>query len=90
MENLTELQPYSVLMSVYGGENAAFFEQSLESLYIQTYPADEVVLVCDGALDKELNDVIAVYSEKFGGRLVVNRLESHGQMCKHRACSLQK
>ena len=22
MENLTELQPYSVLMSVYGGENA--------------------------------------------------------------------
>ena len=45
MENLTELQPYSVLMSVYGGENAAFFEQSLESLYIQTYPADEVVLV---------------------------------------------
>ena len=82
MENLTELQPYSVLMSVYGGENAAFFEQSLESLYIQTYPADEVVLVCDGALDKELNDVIAVYSEKFGGRLVVNRLESHGGTAK--------
>ena len=40
------------------------------------------MLVCDGALDKELNDVIAVYSEKFGGRLVVNRLESHGGTAK--------
>lgn len=82
MENLTELQPYSVLISVYGGENANFFAQSLESLYIQTYPADEIVLVCDGALDKALDDVIAKYSEKFGGRLTVHRLESHGGTAK--------
>lgn len=82
MENLTELQPYSVLISVYGGENADFFAQSLESLYIQTYPADEIVLVCDGALDKALDDVIAKYSEKFGGRLTVHRLESHGGTAK--------
>ncbi len=82
MENLTELQPYSVLMSVYGSENANFFAQSLESLYIQTYPADEIVLVCDGVLDKALNDVIAQYCEKFGGRLTVHRLESHGGTAK--------
>lgn len=82
MENLTELQPYSVLISVYGGENADFFAQSLESLYIQTYPADEIVLVCDGALDKALDDVIAKYNEKFGGRLTVHRLESHGGTAK--------
>lgn len=65
MEEKTELQPYSVLMSVYSGENADFFAQSLESLYIQTYPADEIVLVCDGALNKALDKVIAGYSEKF-------------------------
>ena len=34
MENRTELQPYSVLMSVYSGENPEFFAQSLESLYL--------------------------------------------------------
>ena len=35
MENKAELQPYSVLMSVYSGEIPEFFAQSLESLYIQ-------------------------------------------------------
>ncbi len=82
MEEKTELQPYSVLMSVYSGENADFFAQSLESLYIQTYPADEIVLVCDGALNKALDKVIAGYSEKFSGRLKVHRLESHGGTAK--------
>ena len=82
MENITELQPYSVLMSVYGGENAEFFAQSLESLYVQTYPADEIVLVCDGELDEALNNVIDAYSTKFGGRLKVHRLESHGGTAK--------
>ena len=37
MENRTELQPYSVLMSVYSGENPEFFAQSLESLYAVSY-----------------------------------------------------
>ena len=55
MENRTELQPYSVLMSVYSGENPEFFAQSLESLYIQTYPADEIVVVCDGGLNEQLD-----------------------------------
>lgn len=82
MENITELQPYSVLMSVYGGENAEFFAQSLESLYVQTYPADEIVLVCDGELNEALDKVIAEYSEKFSGRLKVHRLESHGGTAK--------
>lgn len=82
MEEKTELQPYSVLMSVYSGENAEFFAQSLESLYIQTYPADEIVLVCDGALNEALDKVIAEYDEKFFGRLKVHRLESHGGTAK--------
>ena len=58
MENRTELQPYSVLMSVYSGENPEFFAQSLESLYVQTYPADEIVVVCDG----ELNEHCLLYT----------------------------
>ena len=58
MENRTELQPYSVLMSVYSGENPEFFAQSLESLYTQTYPADEIVVVCDGELNEQLDGVL--------------------------------
>ena len=82
MEEKTELQPYSVLMSVYGGENPEFFEKSLESLYVQTYPADEIVLVCDGKLNAELDKLIALYEEKFSGKLKVHRLKEHGGTAK--------
>ena len=82
MENKTELQPYSVLMSVYSGEKPEFFAQSLESLYTQTYPADEIVVVCDGGLNEQLDGVLEQYSEKFGGKLKIHRLESHGGTAK--------
>ena len=82
MENKAELQPYSVLMSVYSGEIPEFFAQSLESLYIQTYPADEIVVVCDGELNEQLDGVLEQYSEKFGGKLKIHRLESHGGTAK--------
>ena len=82
MENRTELMPYSVLMSVYAGENPDFFRESLESLCVQTYPADEIVLVCDGGLTEELDIIIAEYEEKFSGRLKVHRLAEHGGTAK--------
>lgn len=69
-------------MSVYSGENPEFFAQSLESLYIQTYPADEIVVVCDGGLNEQLDGVLEQYSEKFGGKLKIHRLESHGGTAK--------
>ena len=55
-------------MSVYSGEKPEFFAQSLESLYTQTYPADEIVVVCDGELNEQLDGVLEQYSEKFGGK----------------------
>ena len=65
MENRTELQPYSVLMSVYSGEKPEFFAQSLESLYTQTYPADEIVVVCDGELNEGSNWEAAMSAAQF-------------------------
>ena len=73
MENKAELQPYSVLMSVYSGEIPEFFAQSLESLYIQTYPADEIVVVCDGGLNEQLDGVLEQYSEKFALKVTAAR-----------------
>lgn len=49
---------YSVLMSVYYKEKPEFLRQSMESIYRQTIPTDDFVLVCDGPLTKELDDVI--------------------------------
>ncbi len=73
MENRI-LKPYSVLMSVYKGENNEYFKASMDSLCNQTYPADEIVLVCDGPLTEELDKSISEYKEKLGDVLKVIQL----------------
>lgn len=59
------LPPYSVVMSVYIDEKPKFFRESLESIFAQTYSPSEVILVCDGELTDELNDVISEFSSKY-------------------------
>jgi glycosyltransferase involved in cell wall biosynthesis len=49
---------FSVLMSVYSKENPVFLTQALDSLLNQTLRPAEIVLVKDGLLSKELDDVI--------------------------------
>lgn len=39
---------YSVLMSVYYKEHPDYLRQSMQSIYDQTVPTDDFVLVCDG------------------------------------------
>jgi glycosyltransferase involved in cell wall biosynthesis len=51
----------SVLMSVYDKESPAYLCQSLNSLAIQTLPADEVVIVEDGPLGEPLAATIDAY-----------------------------
>ena len=52
---------YSVLMPVYRGERAAFFREALNSMLNQTVPPAEMVVVCDGPLTPELDEVLADY-----------------------------
>lgn len=55
---------FSVLMSVYNRELPTYLAQSLDSLAAQTRLADEVVIIKDGVLGTELDQVISRYSEK--------------------------
>lgn len=54
----------SVLISVYHKEKASYFSESLLSVYNQTHQADEVVIVHDGPLTKELYSVLDVWKIK--------------------------
>ena len=54
----------SVLISVYSKERPDFLEQSLDSIFTQTMPPDEVVLVEDGPLTAALDAVIEQYTQK--------------------------
>ncbi|MEG0844249.1 MAG: glycosyltransferase [Romboutsia sp.] len=52
---------FSVLMSVYKNEKATYLEQSIKSVLNQTLKPSEIVIVKDGPLTKELDDVINKY-----------------------------
>ena len=72
------MQNYSVLMSVYHKEKPEYLRQAIESIQLQTVPASDFVLVCDGPLNPELDAVIAVKQQEMGMTLNVGRLEKNG------------
>lgn len=60
---MVEKQKFSVLFSVYFKEKPEFFDKALESIYNQTVKADEWVIVHDGPISQELQDVIDKYKQ---------------------------
>ena len=68
---------YSVLMSVYARERPGFLAQSMESIWGQTVPTDDLVLVCDGPLTEGLDRVIGQMEEAHPKELQVVRLKEN-------------
>lgn len=68
---------YSVLMSVYCKEKPEFLRQSMQSIYNQTIPTDNFVLVCDGPLNTELYEVIEEQKKIFQDILQLVLLEKN-------------
>ncbi|MFX3661702.1 MAG: glycosyltransferase [Ectobacillus sp.] len=56
---------YSVLMSLYIKEKPEYLKQSIDSMLNQTLRPDEIVIVKDGPLTDELEEVLRGYSEKY-------------------------
>ncbi|WP_459189884.1 glycosyltransferase [Parabacteroides sp. APC149_11_2_Y6] len=69
---------YSVLISVYVKDNPCFFRQSLDSILNQTLSPDEIILVKDGPLTKELDMVIDEYVNKYSIFKVIPLLLNQG------------
>ena len=69
---------YSVLMSVYVKEKAIFLREAMNSIWDQTVPTDDFVLVCDGPLTAKLDAVIGEMEKAYPGTLQVVRLEKNG------------
>lgn len=59
------LPSYSALMCVYDKEIPAHFNDSLESMLMQSYPPDDFVLVCDGKLTNELNIIAKSFESEY-------------------------
>lgn len=71
------MQSFSVLLSLYHKENAEFLRQSLDSIFNQSVPPTEVVLVLDGPLTSELETVVGKY-QKTHAELKTVPLEKNG------------
>ena len=73
---------YSVLMSVYVKEKAEYLRTAMDSIWNQTIPTDDFVLVCDGPLNEVLDAVIEVMEKMHPDTLHVVRLEKNGGLGK--------
>ena len=49
---------FSVLMSLYIKENPQYLKECFESLKNQTLPATEIVVLFDGAVTTELEEIV--------------------------------
>lgn len=61
---------YSVLMAVYKGDNPDYLRKSMLSMLNQSMPAEELVIVKDGPITKELQEVIDSIDNDFPGIIV--------------------
>ena len=69
---------YSVLMSVYIKEKPEYLKMSIESMLHQTCPPDEFIIVKDGPLTDELNNVIDDFAFNSSIFKVINLEKNQG------------
>lgn len=71
------MQNYSVLMSVYYKEKAEYLELAIESMLKQTVPPEQFVIVEDGKLTEELEQVIIRYEKQDPNLFTIVRLDEN-------------
>ena len=71
------MESYSVLMSVYHKADPAFFRTALESLVNQTVRSNDIVIVCDGPLTPQLDEVLDNYQQQYPDIFRIVRLEQN-------------
>lgn len=62
---------FSVLLSIYAKECPMYFKASLDSIFHQTLFPDEVILVEDGPLTSELEQIVYDYSTRYPALKIV-------------------
>lgn len=71
------IKEYSVLMSVYNKEKPSYFSQSLKSIFEQSIVPSQFVLIKNGPLNSELENVIAFFENKYPNIFSIVELEKN-------------
>ena len=72
------MKKYSVLMSVYINDNCKYLKQSIESMLSQTIKPDQFVIVEDGRLKEDCENLIKEYEKLYPDMINVIRLKENG------------
>ena len=65
------MEKYSVLMSVYYKEKPEYLELAIESMLNQTVLPDEILIVKDGDITNELQNILDKYKQKHENRFTI-------------------
>lgn len=68
---------FTVLIPVYHAENSSYFKQALDSIYSNSVKATEVLVVCDGPLNDDLEAVLDHFS-KFDNLSILRLDKNYG------------
>lgn len=77
MEN-DKFNQYSVLMSVYYKDNAIWLKEAIESMLKQTVKTNDFVIVEDGTLPNELENIIRFYEKNYKEIFNIIRIKENG------------
>lgn len=72
------MEKYSVCMSVYKNDNTTDFAEAVISIYKQTCPPDEIVLVIDGPVSEIMHNTIDALKGKTGIMKVIQLEQNMG------------
>ncbi len=62
---MSEVKPFSVLISIYYKENPKWLREAMDSVFAQTVLPTEIVLIKDGPLTPELDSVLDEYIKEY-------------------------
>jgi len=80
----------SVLMSVYKSEHPAFMDRSLHSIWTdQTLKPDQIILIKDGPIGEDLQEVVDVWKERLEGKLLLHQNSENMGLTKSLNVGLQ-
>lgn len=71
------LNKYSILISIYYKERGDYLKDSINSILAQTILPEQIVIVKDGELTEELNDIITSYQEEYPDIFTILQLEEN-------------
>ena len=72
------MEMFSVLLSLYNKENSYYLKASLESVLSQTIKPDQVVLILDGPIGKDLQVVVDFFKERYQALEVYPQKKNRG------------